>query len=207
MFRFVREAQDALDSLSDRVTLAATSFSNVLTYFGEESTSNTTTNEFFGNLNTFVAAYKVGSQRMLLCIIATTHSNASCVDSPFFQRVQAENQTVAEQKAAQERRRAAREAKSKPKVETQQATGAGGDGAVMDDLFAKLREGQGMGRRAARRSRKAHGERVQSPTSPTTQFASANPAEAARGMLMQLKGDGVSRILLADVAEPSHAQS
>ena len=81
----------------------------------------------------------------------------------------------------------------------------------MDDLFAKLREGESLGRKAAKRARKAHGERLLSlsvanipgpglETPGTAGLSSprdldADPAMAARGMLMQLKGDGVSQLL------------
>lgn len=80
----------------------------------------------------------------------------------------------------------------------------------MDDLFAKLREGESLGRKSAKRARKAHGERLlnvsvasdqpggtassgtPSLVSPTS--LDLDPAMAARGMLRQLKGDGVSLV-------------
>lgn len=86
---------------------------------------------------------------------------------------------------------------------------------MMDDLFAKLRQGDGLGRKAQRRARKAHGDRLgagsssalgslasgagdpsqggsssanTSATSPPR--LEVDPAMAAKGMLLQLKGDG-----------------
>ena len=73
MFRFVRNATSEVASLTDRVTLAETSFSAVVTYFGaEESVSS---EQFFGDLNTFVSSYRVSALlRAARAVVDVTHS-------------------------------------------------------------------------------------------------------------------------------------
>lgn len=67
MFRFTAEAKSSLDALTDKVTLAETTYSNVLNFFGENAdpASMMNTDEFFGNLNTFVSSYKVSTTSCL----------------------------------------------------------------------------------------------------------------------------------------------
>ena len=60
MFRFVNEAKAQLESLTDKVTLAETAFSNLLRFYGENDQANAmTTTEFYGNLKEFLSSYKV----------------------------------------------------------------------------------------------------------------------------------------------------
>lgn len=59
MYRFVGLAKSQLESLDDRVTLAESSFSSLLTAFDEKP--DTQTNDFFGHLNQFLASYKVSA--------------------------------------------------------------------------------------------------------------------------------------------------
>lgn len=60
MFKFVHTAEQAVRSLADRVTLAETAFSSVLTRFGEDDKAAAmTTNEFFTTISVFVSSYKV----------------------------------------------------------------------------------------------------------------------------------------------------
>lgn len=111
--------------------------------------------------------------------------------------------TLAEQKALLEKRRAARD---KPAVVKEETPKESADNAVMDDLFAKLREGGPVGKRSERRARRAHGERTRElPSikelqsgdmlSPSIKYSASNPADMARGLLASLKGDGVRCLL------------
>lgn len=58
MWRFVGDAKERLDDLIDEVTLADTTFIEVVRYYGEDEKSMTST-EFFGIFKTFVTSYQV----------------------------------------------------------------------------------------------------------------------------------------------------
>lgn len=60
MFGFVGRARNMLPALADRITLADTAFSEVLVRYDEDP--KTSSPDFFGYLNQFVASWKVGSQ-------------------------------------------------------------------------------------------------------------------------------------------------
>lgn len=59
MFRFAREADERLLALTDLVTVASNTFQEALKYYGEDSKSITSTEDFFGVFKTFVTSYKV----------------------------------------------------------------------------------------------------------------------------------------------------
>jgi len=61
MFRFTAEAKSSLESLADKITLTETTYSNVLSFFGENSDKDNmmATIDFFGQLAEFVASYRV----------------------------------------------------------------------------------------------------------------------------------------------------
>ena len=63
MWRFVGEAKDRLDDLTDEVTLADSTFLEVMRYYGEDE-KNMTSIEFFGIFKTFVTSYQV----RILCL-------------------------------------------------------------------------------------------------------------------------------------------
>lgn len=58
MWRFVGESKERLDDLIDEVTLADSSFGEVIKYYGEED-KNMSSTEFFGIFKTFVTSYQV----------------------------------------------------------------------------------------------------------------------------------------------------
>ena len=58
MWQFVGEAGGRLDDLVDEVTLADSSYGEVVRYYGEDD-RNMTSIEFFGVFKTFVTSYKV----------------------------------------------------------------------------------------------------------------------------------------------------
>lgn len=70
MWRFVGEAKERLDDLADEVTLADTTFSEVVKYYGEDEKSMGST-EFFGIFKTFVTSYLVRSAFQLRYLSST----------------------------------------------------------------------------------------------------------------------------------------
>lgn len=58
MWNFVGEAGGRLDDLVDEVTLADSSYGEVVRYYGEDD-RNMTSIEFFGIFKTFVTSYRV----------------------------------------------------------------------------------------------------------------------------------------------------
>ena len=171
MFKFVGQARSQLQSLEDRVTLAESAFSSVLTAFDEKSDTQTT--DFFGHLNQFLASYK---------------------------QAQTDNISQAEAKALAERRKAERErmAAPAPAKEGRQPGAAGADsGARVDDFLASLRSKPDLGRRAQRRAGKPAGREkrlsnVASPTTPAFTTREGDPVDKAKGLLAQLTGNEVS---------------
>lgn len=59
MFRFTKEADERLMALTDLVTVASNTYQDALKYYGEDSKSITSTEDFFGVFKTFVTSYKV----------------------------------------------------------------------------------------------------------------------------------------------------
>jgi hypothetical protein len=59
MFRFAREANERILALTDLVTLASNTYTEALKFYGEDTKTITSTEEFFGVFKTFVTSYKV----------------------------------------------------------------------------------------------------------------------------------------------------
>ena len=66
MWLFVGEAGGRLDDLVDEVTLADSSYGEVVRYYGEDD-RNMTSIEFFGVFKTFVTSYKVRVHVLFIC--------------------------------------------------------------------------------------------------------------------------------------------
>jgi cytokinesis protein len=66
MWRFVGEASERLDDLVDEVTLADSSYGEVVRYYGEDD-RNMTSIEFFGTFKTFVTSYKARISFHFIC--------------------------------------------------------------------------------------------------------------------------------------------
>lgn len=66
MWLFVGEAGERLDDLVDEVTLADSSYGEVVRYYGEDD-RNMTSIEFFGIFKTFVTSYKVRFHFHFIC--------------------------------------------------------------------------------------------------------------------------------------------
>jgi cytokinesis protein len=58
MWNFVGKANSQLEDLTDDVSLADSTFMEVIKYFGEED-KNMSSSEFYGIFKTFVTSYKV----------------------------------------------------------------------------------------------------------------------------------------------------
>jgi cytokinesis protein len=58
MWRFSSEATDRLADLVEQVTLAETTFSDVIKHYGEDEKSMNSS-EFYGIFKTFITSYKV----------------------------------------------------------------------------------------------------------------------------------------------------
>jgi Formin Homology 2 Domain len=71
MWRFVGESKERLDDLIDEVTLADSTFGEVIKYYGEED-KNMSSTEFFGIFKTFVTSYMVCTLFDLLCYASLT---------------------------------------------------------------------------------------------------------------------------------------
>lgn len=65
MFRFSKEAEERLDSLKDLVTVANNTYVEALKFYGEDTKSIASTEEFFRVFKTFVDSYKVRSSSLL----------------------------------------------------------------------------------------------------------------------------------------------
>lgn len=59
MFRFSRDAEERLDTLQDLVTVAQSAYTDALKFYGEDTKSIASTEQFFGTFKTFVDSYKV----------------------------------------------------------------------------------------------------------------------------------------------------
>lgn len=60
MWAFINKAKFQLDDLADEVKLAETTFSEVVSYYGEEENRNLTSSEFFRIFKVFTTSYQVG---------------------------------------------------------------------------------------------------------------------------------------------------
>lgn len=164
MWRFVGEAKDRLDDLTDEVTLADSTFGEVVRYYGEDE-KNMTSIEFFGIFKTFVTSY---------------------------QKCKFENQSAAEERAAADRRRQQAEevkaAKAKAEMTLEE------DSTMLDSLLEKLREGESVKGRARKRPAKDRAMRPPpTPLAMLHERNGEGGGDAgdlARGMLAALKSDG-----------------
>lgn len=178
MWGFVGKASSLLEDLTDDVNAADTTFTEVIRYYGEDEKSMTSS-EFYGIFKTFVTSYK---------------------------KCKSENQSVAEERAAREKRIQAQEAARLRKEQALEASSAQEveDTAVLDTLLEKLRNGDHVGRRARRARRPANNSANRPPPAPLElnldgglNFSSNDGADAAAiaaNMLASLKSDGFAPI-------------
>lgn len=66
MWNFVGKATAKLEDLVDDVSIAGSTFDEVVKYYGEDE-KNMTSSEFYGIFKTFVTSYKVCQQLLTLC--------------------------------------------------------------------------------------------------------------------------------------------
>ncbi|KAF8212513.1 hypothetical protein K438DRAFT_1663494 [Mycena galopus ATCC 62051] len=160
MWNFVGKANGQLEDLIDNVNLADSTFTEAIKYFGEED-KTMSSSEFYAIFKTFVTSYK---------------------------KCKADNQTIAEERAALEKRRAAAEEVMAKRQLAMNEAPPTEDDSVLDTLLAKLREGETVGRRT-RRNRGGNESRI--PTSLNGD-GDGTPAAAdvARDMLARLQSDG-----------------
>ena len=71
MFRFSREARERLAALDDLLTQAQGEYNKALNFYGEDSKSITSTQEFFSVFKTFVTSYRVRGVPRLLARLLT----------------------------------------------------------------------------------------------------------------------------------------
>lgn len=129
MWRFLGEATDQLEDLSDAVKQAELKFVDILRYYGEDE--KTSSAEFFGIFKTFVTSYR---------------------------KCQSENQNAAEEKAVAERRRQhAEESRvAREKALNEGTVRDPQDAAILDTLLERLRNGDTMPRKARRTRPSVH---------------------------------------------------
>nr|GAT61284.1 predicted protein [Mycena chlorophos] len=159
MWNFVGKANAQLEDLTDSVNLADTTFNEAIKYYGEDEKSMNSS-EFYGVFKTFVTSYK---------------------------KCKSENQTLAEERMAMEKRRqAADEIKaSRQKILDEAGTNEADD--VLDTLLEKLRNGDAV----SRRTRRARGNGPGVPASLSLDAETpAETADVARDMLARLQSDG-----------------
>ncbi|EJU05761.1 hypothetical protein DACRYDRAFT_62419 [Dacryopinax primogenitus] len=163
MWRFVGEAGARLADLVDDVTLADTTLTEVLRFYGEDE-KNMTSYEFYGIFKTFVTSYK---------------------------KCKAENQATEADRAALERRKlAVQQARQARQQANEAIEDESADTTVLDSLLEKLRNGDTISRKSRRRQQSDQ-KQYDPPLSPTFEGASDGDAvELASNMLAQLKQDG-----------------
>ncbi|KAF7359511.1 putative RhoA GTPase effector DIA/Diaphanous [Mycena sanguinolenta] len=161
MWNFVGKANGQLEDLIDHVNLADSTFTEAIKYFGEED-KTMSSSEFYAIFKTFVTSYK---------------------------KCKADNQTLAEERAALEKRRQAADEVLAKRQQAQDASVPNEDDAVLDTLLAKLREGETVGRRT-RRNRGRSENRPPVPQSLNGDGETAAAADVARDMLARLQSDG-----------------
>ncbi len=186
MWTFVGDATSKLEDLVDDVNHADSTFSEVARYYGEDEKS-VTSSEFYGIFKTFVTSYKAG--------VSSIPPAENCILT-YSQKCRNDNQAIAEERTAMEKRKqAAEEAKAtRQKAKQEAATQSTADTEALDSLLEKLRAGDGVGRKA-RRPRPSAGNKQPAPLTLDTQGlsdtgGSSDPANLARDMLARLKSDG-----------------
>ncbi|KAM6500748.1 hypothetical protein JOM56_003762 [Amanita muscaria] len=154
MWSFVGKANQQVDDLVHDVNSAESTFVDAITYYGEDE-KNMTSSEFYGIFKTFVTSYK---------------------------KCKAENQLMADEKEAYERRKQTQEEQRAQRQKAQSEVDSTESEDVLDSLLEKLRRGDGIGRRTRGRTRTNDGEREMEGGDDT--------ANIARDMLAQLQSDG-----------------
>lgn len=101
-----------------------------------------------------------------------------------------DNQTLAEQKASAEKRRAAAEELKAARQKAQEEAPENADTTVLDDLLEKLRSGENVGRRARRARQSAVSSTLTVDTTTSFDSVKEDPAGAAKDLLARLKSDG-----------------
>lgn len=147
MWRFLGEATDQLEDLSDAVKQAELKFVDILRYYGEDE--KTSSAEFFGIFKTFCTSYRV-------CIYA--YRQVQATDAILLQKCQSENQSAAEEKAvAEKRRQHAEESRAaRQKAREEETVRDPQDAAILDTLLERLRNGDTMPRKARRTRPSVH---------------------------------------------------
>ncbi|CAE6426529.1 unnamed protein product, partial [Rhizoctonia solani] len=114
MWRFLTEATEQLEDLSDAVKQAELSFAEILRYYGEDE--KTSSSEFFGIFKTFCTSYR---------------------------KCQTENRAAAEEKVvAEKRRQYAEESRlARQKAREEEVVRDPQDAAILDTLLERLRNG------------------------------------------------------------------
>ncbi|KAJ7684827.1 hypothetical protein DFH06DRAFT_20524 [Mycena polygramma] len=161
MWNFVGKANIQLGDLIDNVNLADTTFTEAIKYFGEEDKSMSSS-EFYAIFKTFVTSYK---------------------------KCKAENQSLAEERLAVEKRRQAADDARANRQKVLEETVPNEDDDVLDTLLEKLRNGDTVTRRN-RRNRTGNENRPSVPQSLNIEGATPAAADVARDMLARLQSDG-----------------
>jgi cytokinesis protein len=185
MWNFVNKAKTRLEDLVDDVNLADTTFTEVIKYYGEDD-KNMSSSEFYGIFKTFVTSYKVRVSPAL---------PNTLLNDIIWQKCKNENQTAAEERMAEQKRKRVAE---ETKVIRQKALDAATiqeneDTSVLDNLLEKLRNGDSVGRRPrrARPSTVENGASVPlTLTIDSSLSGSGDAADVARDMLARLQSDG-----------------
>ncbi|KAG5221514.1 RhoA GTPase effector DIA/Diaphanous [Salix suchowensis] len=164
MWNFIGKANSRLEDLTDNVNLADTTFTEVLKYYGEED-KNVTSGEFYGIFKTFVTSYK---------------------------KCKVDNQTAAEERSANEKRKqAAEDAKvNRQKVREAAQMQTDDDSAVLDKLIGELGNGMVLGRRSRKHRPTVDTRSNQPPTLDSIGGTDIDESERALDMLAQLRADG-----------------
>jgi cytokinesis protein len=181
MWAFIKKANILVDDLVDDVNLADTTFTEVIKYYGEED-KNMSSTEFFGIFKTFVTSYKV-----CICL----HLCTFLTPSP--QKCKVDNQAMADERLATEKRKQAAEELRAHREKAMEAANENAD--VLDSLLEKLRNGDTVVRKTRRRGGAGAGAGSESrPAVPTSlqldSTASGDTADIARDMLAQLQSNG-----------------
>ncbi|KAG8817544.1 hypothetical protein FRC18_000458 [Serendipita sp. 400] len=170
MWRFVGEATERLQTLIELVADADGTFVEVVKYYGEDE-KNVSSTEFFGIFKTFVTSYH---------------------------KCKFENRTLAEEKAATEKRKQqadeAKAAREKAEAARSEET------ELLDSLMDKLREGKSVKSGRAGKRPSARDRTMRPPPTPLSMLSltesgamgegGADAVDLARGMLAALKSDG-----------------
>lgn len=161
MTMFLADKRAKIDKLADLTTLAEREYEEIVLFYGEPN-RNIPTEEFFGVFKQFVASYR---------------------------KSKADNQTLAEAKAAAEKRRIAYEAQAEEKAKHRKATEEGQ--GTFDSLLEKLRDGStGTRTRRARRKTEKRDSLYAEAPSPDDSFLLNNIGldfGAAAELLAQLR--------------------